>query len=67
VDGTVYFDLEHDLQLRRTIAEERNRIIQKMTAGKKLGTPVATFKPSAYTTLSCRDDHGNDDERNKMQ
>jgi imidazolonepropionase-like amidohydrolase len=67
VDGTVYFDLEHDLQLRRTIAEERNRIIQKMTAEKKSGTPVAAFKPSTYITLSCRDDHGDEDEQNNMQ
>ena len=67
VDGIVYFDLEHDLQLRSIITAERNRIIQKMTAEKKSGTPVATFKPSAYITLNCRDDHGNDDERNNMQ
>ncbi len=67
VDGTVYFDLEHDLQLRRTIAEERNRIVQKMIGEKKSGAPVATFKPSTYITLSCGDDHENDDEQINMQ
>lgn len=67
VDGIVYFDLEHDLQLRHTIAEERNRIIQKMIAEKKSGTPVAAFKPSAYITLSCSDNDGNDEEQNNLQ
>lgn len=67
VDGIVYFDLEHDLQLRRIVAEERNRLIQKMTAEKKSGTPVATFKPSPYITLSCRDNDGNGEEQNNLQ
>jgi imidazolonepropionase-like amidohydrolase len=67
VDGIVYFDVEHDLQLRRTIAEERNRIIQKMMGEKKSGTPVATFKPSTYITLSCGDNHGDDHEEGNMQ
>ena len=31
-DGIVYFDRERDLQLRKNIAQERNRLIQKMTA-----------------------------------
>lgn len=42
VDGIVYFDLERDIELRRAIAAERNRIIQKMiSAGKLAGSAPA--------------------------
>lgn len=34
VDGVLYFDVERDLQLRKVISSERNRIIQKMLAEK---------------------------------
>ncbi|HTN07946.1 amidohydrolase family protein [Agriterribacter sp.] len=61
VDGIVYFDLAHDIQLRGAISAERNRIIQKMVGEKKPGSPVAAFKPSSYITLSCSEDHGQDD------
>jgi imidazolonepropionase-like amidohydrolase len=37
VDGTVYFDLEKDAQMRQQLAAERNRLIQKMIAAKKEG------------------------------
>lgn len=47
VDGIVYFDIERDAQMRRHIADERNRLIQMMIVAKKGGaktTPaVATF------------------------
>ena len=47
VDGIVYFDIERDTQMRRHIADERNRLIQMMIVAKKGGaktTPaVATF------------------------
>ena len=62
VDGTLYFDLAQDIQLRSVISAERNRIIQKMIAEKKPGSPVAAFKPSSYITLSCGEDHGQDDQ-----
>ncbi|MCO5241406.1 MAG: amidohydrolase family protein [Chitinophagaceae bacterium] len=58
VDGIVYFDIERDRLLRELISKERNRIIQKMIAEKKSGKPVATFKPSLYFSLSCREDEG---------
>ncbi len=61
VDGIVYFDLQRDRQLRSTISAERNRIIQKMVAEKKSGSPVAAFAPGTYITLSCTEDHGRDD------
>lgn len=53
VDGIIYFDREHDLQLRKNISEERNRIIQKMIAEKKGGVAVAPFKPSTQLLLGC--------------
>lgn len=40
VDGVIYFDINHDLQMRKTMLAERNRLIQKMTAQKK-NTSVA--------------------------
>lgn len=62
VDGRIYFDKERDMQLRKTIATERNRIIQKMIGEKKSGVPIAAFKPSTNVTLSCLEDHGNNDD-----
>lgn len=61
VDGILYFDLARDIQLRSIISAERNRIIQKMIGEKKSGSPVAAFKLSSYITLSCGEDHGQDD------
>ncbi|PWT95909.1 MAG: amidohydrolase, partial [Bacteroidetes bacterium] len=57
VDGTVYFDRDHDLQLRKQIATERSRLIQKMLSEKKSGGAVAPATPSFMTILNC-DDHG---------
>lgn len=55
VDGTVYFDREKDLELRKQIAEERNRLIRKMIAeGKSSGT-VSPAKPSTHIVLTCGD------------
>jgi len=55
VDGTVYFDREKDLELRKQIAEERNRLIRKMiTEGKSSGT-VSPAKPSTRIVLTCGD------------
>ena len=58
VDGTVYYDIERDLQLRKQIAAERNRLINKMLAEKKMGGAVTPARPSFQTILSCGDhDH----------
>ncbi len=35
VDGIVYYSIDRDAALRKHIAEERNRLIQKMLAEKK--------------------------------
>jgi len=58
VDGTVYYDVARDSVLRRNIAEERNRLIQKMLAEKKSGGPMQPATPSFQVLLSCGDhDH----------
>ena len=55
VDGIVYFDLEHDQQLRKQIAAERNRLVQKMMGEKRNGAPMAAATPSFQVLLSCGD------------
>ena len=58
VDGTIYFDREKDKELRKEIAAERNRLIQKMLSEAKGGAPVTAPKPSAQVILTCGDhDH----------
>jgi hypothetical protein len=62
VDGTVYFDMQHDLQLRKQISAERNRLVQKMIAEGKTeggaGAPRGRATPSFQYILSCGDhDH----------
>lgn len=44
VEGTIYFDLDKDKQMREEVRIERNRLIQKMVATKKGGAP--TQRPS---------------------
>jgi len=60
VDGTIYFDLEHDMQLRKQIATERNRLVQKMMGEKRNGSPMAAATPSFQVLLSCGDHEHHD-------
>ena len=55
VDGILYYDVDRDLQLRKQIASERNRLIGKMLGEKKGGGPMAPAKPSYQVLLSCGD------------
>ena len=58
VDGIVYFDRSRDLELRKKIASERNRLVQKMLGEKRSGGPIAPATPSFQVVLSCGDhDH----------
>jgi hypothetical protein len=58
VDGIIYFDLDRDALLRKNIATERNRIIQKLVGEKRTGNPMAPATPSFHVELSCGDhDH----------
>ena len=56
VDGIIYFDLDRDAALRKTIATERNRLVQKMMAEKRTGAPMRPAEPSFHVELTC-DDH----------
>lgn len=55
VDGIIYFDHERDLQLRKKIQEEKNRIIQKMVGEKKSGVSVVPAFASEQILLHCED------------
>lgn len=55
VDGILYFDREKDLQLRQQIAQERNRLIQKMMDDKKSGAQSSPAMPSFKTMQVCTD------------
>ncbi|MFL5745889.1 MAG: amidohydrolase family protein [Niastella sp.] len=58
VDGIVYFDRTRDQELRKKIATERNRLVQKMLSEKRSGGPVQPATPSYQVILSCGDhDH----------
>ncbi|AEV96556.1 amidohydrolase [Niastella koreensis] len=58
VDGTVYFDRTRDQELRKKIAAEKNRLVQKMLGEKRSGSPVQPATPSYQVILSCGDhDH----------
>lgn len=60
VDGTIYFDEDKDLQKRKQISKERERLIQKMLNDAKSGSPVIPARPSAQVVLHCEDhEHGN--------
>ncbi|MFI5152310.1 MAG: amidohydrolase family protein [Chitinophagales bacterium] len=55
VDGIAYYDAERDSAMRKNILAERNRLIQKMLAEKKSGTPVSPATPSYEIILGCGD------------
>lgn len=57
IDGTIYFDRQHDLKLRKEIASERNRLIQKMIAeGRTNPGAMTAARPSLQVILHCEDD-----------
>ena len=55
VDGIVYFDRDHDMELRTKITAERNRLIQKMVGEKRGGSPMAAAAPSMEIMHTCND------------
>jgi imidazolonepropionase-like amidohydrolase len=57
VDGIVYFDRDRDMQLRRQITAERNRLVQKLLGEKKAGGAMGAPTPSFQVLLGCGD-HG---------
>ena len=74
VDGIIEFDRDRDILLRKKIAEERNRLVQKMLGEKKAGAPMSPAQPSFQVVLNCGDhvhEHGlievDEDETNTQQ
>jgi imidazolonepropionase-like amidohydrolase len=61
VDGIVYFDRDRDKEMRKEIAKERNRLIQKMMAESR-NNPSGTTpaRPSLQVVLHCEDYEHND-------
>ena len=53
VDGIVYYDSEKDVVMRKEIALERNRIIQKLLDEKKDGGATTPAKASMKTLNEC--------------
>ena len=59
VDGTIYFDRIKDAEMRKQVAAERTRLVQKMIGEKKNGGPVGPAMPSFQTILTCGEhEHG---------
>jgi imidazolonepropionase-like amidohydrolase len=61
VDGIRYFDRERDEAMHSAVAQERNRLIQKMIAAKKSGQAVQPATASAQHLYHC------DDEEDEMK
>jgi imidazolonepropionase-like amidohydrolase len=59
IDGTIYFDLQKDEQMQKSVAAERNRIIRKMNGEKRNGAAVIPAQPSYQIMHTCmeHDDH----------
>ena len=61
VDGVVYFDREKDAAMRKVVAGEKTRLIQKMLGDKKAGAPTRPAMASLQTILTCGDhEHGDE-------
>jgi imidazolonepropionase-like amidohydrolase len=60
VDGVIYFDMDRDALLRKNIAAERNRLIQKLVGEKRTGSPTTPATPSFHVELSCGDHNHHD-------
>ena len=55
VDGTVYYDIKKDEQMRKDIAAERTRLIQKLLDEKKDGAPATPARGSFRRLNVCED------------
>jgi imidazolonepropionase-like amidohydrolase len=59
VDGTIYFDREKDVEARKQIATERNRLIQKLLMEKRAPGGAATMiraRPRIDEENECEED-----------
>ncbi len=55
VDGVIYYDIEKDAQMRKDIAAERARLIQKLADEKKDGATTAPPRASFRRVNECED------------
>ena len=53
VDGKIYFDIAVHEENRKRLAEERNRLIQKMVAAKKSGKPTQKAGSALNMLIHC--------------
>ncbi|HNM34258.1 MAG TPA: amidohydrolase family protein [Chitinophagaceae bacterium] len=60
VDGVIYFDREKDEELRKNIAQEKSRLIQKLLAEKKKPFNAGKMQPARprmEVINECEEDH----------
>ncbi len=55
VDGTVYFDRDKDMEMRKQVKDERTRLIKKMVGEKREGRPTIPAQPSFKYINTCGD------------
>ncbi|MEL7148489.1 MAG: amidohydrolase family protein, partial [Bacteroidota bacterium] len=55
VDGVIYFDVERDEQMRKEIASEKARLVNKMRGDKKAGKPTQKPSPRYKHNFHCED------------
>ncbi len=53
IDGTIYFDIEKDEQMREALGKERNRLMLKMLAEKSSGSPTQKAAPKRNQHIHC--------------
>jgi len=53
IEGTIYFSIERDLQIRKAIKTERNKLINMMLQEKSDGKPTQTPKKKANRLNHC--------------
>jgi imidazolonepropionase-like amidohydrolase len=55
IDGRVFYDIDKDAELRKSILQERERLINKMKADKKAGSPVQKAGKKDHHNFHCDD------------
>jgi len=55
IDGTVYFDAEKDLQMRKWIEQERARLTQKIINAVEKGAKTTPSTPKMSLDFHCDD------------
>ena len=53
IEGKVYFDIEKDLEMRKSIKKERNHLINMMLTAKNKGAKTQAAKKTVKKELHC--------------